>query len=72
VQSGIQQVGEGLQSVLRVYYQYHAVPGNVPMLSRFRHRVARLWFRTLSQRSQRRPTWEKLGPVLDRWLPILT
>ena len=51
----IAQVGEWLQSVLRGYYQYHAIPGNLPVLSRFRHQVARLWFRTLSQRSQRRP-----------------
>ena len=66
----IAKVGEWLQSVLRGYYQYHAVPGNLLILSRFRHQVARLWFRTLSQRSQRRPTWAKLGPLFDHWLPI--
>jgi group II intron reverse transcriptase/maturase len=62
----IAKVGEWL----RGYYQYHAVPGNLAVLSRFRRQVARLWFRTLSQRSQRRPTWEKLGPIFDYWLPI--
>lgn len=66
----IAQVGEWLRSVLRGYYQYHAVPGNLAVLSRFRHQVARHWFRTLSQRSQRRPTWAKLGPIFDHWLPI--
>ncbi len=66
----IETVGEWLRSVLRGYYQYHAVPGNLAVLSRFRHQVARLWYRTLCQRSQRRPTWTKLGPVLDHWLPI--
>ena len=66
----IAEVGGWLRSVLRGYYQYHAVPGNLSVLSRFRHQVARLWFRTLSQRSQRRPTWEKLGPIFDHWLPI--
>lgn len=66
----IAQVGEWLRSVLRGYYQYHAVPGNLPVLSRFRRQVARLWFRTLSQRSQRRPTWAKLGPIFDHWLLI--
>jgi len=66
----IAQVGEWLRSVLRGYYQYHAVPGNLAALSRFRCQVAHLWFRTLSQRSQRRPTWQKLGPVFDHWLPI--
>jgi len=64
------RVGEWLRSVLRGYYQYPAIPGNLPVLSSFRHRVARLWFRTLSQRSQRRPTWAKLSPIFDHWLPI--
>jgi len=50
----IAQVGEWLRSVLRGYYQYHAVPGNLAILSRFRHQVVRLWHRSLSQRSQRR------------------
>jgi len=66
----IAQVGEWLRSVLRGYYQYHAVPGNLSILARFRHRVVRLWYRTLCQRSQRRPTWKKLGPIFDHWLPI--
>ena len=66
----IAKVGEWLRSVLRGYYQYHAVPGNLAILSRFRHQVARLWYRILCQRSQRRPTWQKLGPVFDHWLPI--
>ena len=66
----IATVGEWLGSVLRGYYQYHAVPGNLATLSRFRHRVVRLWYRTLCQRSQRRPTWLKLGPIFDHWLPI--
>lgn len=66
----IAQVGEWLRSVLRGYYQYHAVPGNLSVLSRFRRSVARLWHRTLCQRSQRRPSWQKLSPVFDHWLPI--
>ena len=66
----IAKVGDWLRSVLRGYYQYHAVPGNLAILSRFRHQVARHWFRTLSQRSQRRPTWQKLSPIIDQWLPI--
>jgi group II intron reverse transcriptase/maturase len=66
----IAQVGEWLRSVLRGYYQYHAVPGNLAILSRFRHQVVRLWYRTLCQRSQRRPTWNKLGPIFNHWLPI--
>jgi RNA-directed DNA polymerase len=66
----IAKVGEWLRSVLRGYYQYHAVPGNLATLSGFRHQVVRHWFRTLSRRSQRRPTWAKLGSLFDHWLPI--
>lgn len=66
----IAQVGEWLQSVLRGYYQYHAVPENLSVLSGFRYQVMRHWHRTLGQRSQRRPTWAKLGPIFDHWLPI--
>ena len=50
-------VGEWLQSVLRGYYQYHAVPGNLHVLSRFRRRVLRLWWGVLRRRSQQRPVW---------------
>lgn len=66
----IAATGEWLRSVLRGYFQYHAVPGNLGVLSRFRHQVVRYWFRTLSRRSQRRPTWEKLGAIFDHWLPL--
>jgi group II intron reverse transcriptase/maturase len=66
----IARTGEWLRSVLRGYYQYHAIPGNVAVLTSFRTQVARRWFHALEQRSQRRPTWAKLGPVFDHWLPI--
>ena len=65
----VARTGEWLKSVLNGYYQYHAVPGNLTVLKRFRRQVARYWFHALGQRSQRRPTWEKLGEVFDRWLP---
>ena len=64
------QVGGWLKSVLNGYYQYHAVPGNLTALARFRRQVARYWFHALEQRSQRRPTWEKLGKLFDHWLPV--
>jgi hypothetical protein len=66
----VERTGEWLQRVLNGYYQYHGIPGNVPVLKRFRRQVARYWYRALGQRSQRRPTWEKLGQVFDRWLPV--
>jgi RNA-directed DNA polymerase len=63
-------VGGWLKSVLTGYYQYHAVPGNLSVLSRLRQQVARYWFHALGQRSQRRPTWEKLAKLFDRRLPV--
>lgn len=65
----VARTGEWLKSVLNGYYQYHAVPGNLTVLKRFRRQVARYWFYVLGQRSQRRPTWEKLGALFGRWLP---
>jgi len=66
----VAKTGAWLRSVLNGYYQYHAIPGNIPVLKRLRTQVARHWFRTLGRRSQRRPTWEKMGKVFEHWLPI--
>jgi len=66
----VAKTGEWLRSVLRGYYQYHAIPGNISVLKGFRRQVAQIWFSVLARRSQRRPTWEKLGALLERWLPI--
>jgi hypothetical protein len=66
----VAQVGGWLKSVLNGDYQYHAVPGNLTVLARFRRQGARYWFHALEQRGQRRPTWEKLGKIIDRWLPV--
>jgi len=63
--------GRRLEGLFRVgYYQYHGVPGNLSVLKRFRRQVARYWFHALGQRSQRQPTWEKLGILFDQWLPV--
>ena len=56
----VARTGEWLKRVLNGYYQYHAVPGNLTVLKRFRRQVARYWFHALGQRSQRRPTWENV------------
>ena len=66
----VAKTGDWLRSVLRGYYQYHAIPGNIAVLKGFRTQVARLWSSALGRRSQRRPTWEKLGALLEHWLPI--
>ena len=49
-----------LQSVVRGYFQYHAVPGNDHRLRTFRKDVLRLWLHQLRRRSQRSHwTWER-------------
>jgi RNA-directed DNA polymerase len=58
-----------LVSVVRGYFQYHAVPRNEERLKTFRREVQRLWLRQLRRRSQRtRWRWntflEKLGNLL--------
>lgn len=59
-----------LQQVVRGYFQYHAVPGNLRRMATFRGEVARLWYRTLRRRSQRsRLTWERFQARLGSLLP---
>ena len=61
-----------LQSVVRGYFQYHAVPGNLPRMAQFRREVARLWYRTLRRRSQRSQlTWERFAERLAPLLPTV-
>jgi len=36
-----------LQQVVRDYFQYHAIPGNMSRMATFRWEVAHLWYRTL-------------------------
>lgn len=65
------QVGSWLQSVLRGWYRYYAVPGNYVRLRQFRDAVQRMWLRVLRRRSQRgrRFTWARFAKVCKRWLP---
>src|SRR5258706_14115605 len=61
--------GKWLISVVRGYFQYHAVPDNERRLKAFRKDVLRRWLRQLRRRSQRsRWTWkgflERLGALL--------
>jgi group II intron reverse transcriptase/maturase len=67
------ETGLWLRSVVRGYYQYHAVPGNGSVLSRFRFRLGRLWRRSLVRRGGRRkPTWRQVTRLIERWLPNAT
>jgi group II intron reverse transcriptase/maturase len=59
-----------LQSTVRGYFQYHAIPGNEVRLKAFRHDVLRLWMRQLRRRSQRsRWTWERFLERLGVLIP---
>src|ERR1035437_9813357 len=63
-------VGEWLKRVVEGYYRYHAVPGNIAVLRRFRDRLCMLWRQALRRRSQRRrPGWDRLRPTFERWIP---
>ena len=55
----IETTGKWLQTVVRGYFQYHAIPGNEQCLRAFRNDVLRLWLRQLRRRSQRSSwSWE--------------
>jgi RNA-directed DNA polymerase len=59
-----------LQSVVRGFFQYHAVPGNQKRLGAFRTAVLRLWLRQIRRRSQRsRWTWDRFLERLGALLP---
>jgi group II intron reverse transcriptase/maturase len=61
-----------LQSVVRGYFQYHAIPGNEERLWAFRKDVLRMWLRQLRRRSQRsRWTWERFQERLGALLPAV-
>jgi len=66
----VAHVGAWLKRVVEGYYRYHAVPGNLNTLGRFRERLCRSWRHVLRRRSQRRkPDWEHLRPIFNRWIP---
>jgi group II intron reverse transcriptase/maturase len=56
-----------LSQVLRGHYAYYALPSNFRALRTFCYEVHRLWFRSLSRRSQRRLTWPKYKALLERF-----
>jgi group II intron reverse transcriptase/maturase len=69
----VRETGKWLRSVMAGYYRYHAVPGNLPMMARFRHRIKRLWRHALRRRgNSHQPSWQQLTPLFDWWLPSAT
>jgi RNA-directed DNA polymerase len=66
----VAEVGKWLKSVVRGYFNYHAVPGNMDSLNSFRAQVIWRWYRALRRRSQRdKMTWDRFWPLVDRWIP---
>jgi len=66
----VPQTGKWLQSVVRGYFNYYAVPGNLDSIDVFRDRLLGLWWRTLRRRSQQRHLpWTRLLELGRRWLP---
>jgi len=66
----IAATGAWLKSVVRGYFNYHAVPGNMDSLNSFRAQVIWRWHRALRRRSQRgRMSWERFLRLVDRWIP---
>ena len=65
------EVGGWLRSVVRGWFNYHAVPGNSACLNQFRTQVERLWRRVLRSRSQKGRcwTWMRMSRLIRRWLP---
>jgi RNA-directed DNA polymerase len=63
-------VGAWLRTVVEGHLRYYGVPMNRSALVTFRFQVARLWYRTLRRRGQRRRlTWERMSRLIQRWLP---
>ncbi len=66
----IPRVGSWLRSVIMGHNRYHAVPGNMELLERFRRGILRHWYRTLKRRSDKsKITWPGMYTLADKWLP---
>jgi len=66
----IAKQGKWLRGVVRGYFNYHGVPGNMAALEAFRTETVRGWLRALRRRSQRRRLkWARFRQHVDRWLP---
>jgi group II intron reverse transcriptase/maturase len=68
----VKEQGKWLQSVVRGWFNYHAVPFNLAALDQFRTQVIRMWRHVLRRRSQkarRKCTWQRMRRYVDRWIP---
>ena len=64
------ETGRWLASVVRGFFNYHAVPTNACALVVFLHHVTDIWRRTLRRRGQKdRTTWVQMTKLVNDWLP---
>jgi len=63
-------VGAWLRGIVRGYFAYHAVPGNIEALGIFRREIERAWLFSLRRRSQRsRMPWSRFRRLAEHWIP---
>lgn len=63
-------VGRWLGRVVKGYFNYYAVPGNMCRLNSFRTEVSRAWRHALMRRSQRHKLqWSRFGRLVKKYLP---
>jgi RNA-directed DNA polymerase len=66
----LDEQGKWLGSVVRGFFAYHAVPGNIHAIDAFRYHVINGWLRSLRRRSQRhRMPWDRFNGFIDRYIP---
>jgi len=69
----VPEMGRWLRSVVRGYFNYHAVPGNRQALWIFRQEASRAWLWALRRRSQkegRHRRWSGMMRLVATWLPM--
>ncbi len=66
----VRETGRWLKGVVQGYYQYFAVPRNLPSLQDFRDVIVGAWRRTLARRSQkRRMPWKRMQRLSQCYIP---
>ncbi|MDA1315947.1 MAG: group II intron reverse transcriptase/maturase [Acidobacteria bacterium] len=64
------RTGEWLRSVVRGYFNYHAIPGNRRSLCAFRSGAARHWRQVLRRRGQKaRLNWARMTQLIRCYIP---
>lgn len=66
----VPKLGKWLGRVVKGYFNYHAVPGNMQRLSGFLSEVCRAWRHALLRRSQRHNLpWTRFNRLVRKYLP---